>query len=172
MNFHLFIVEEQVPGSVHRAVLIGQRLVACARREPRHLIGDDVHSIEELAKTTKISDAAFIKITSHILPDTVPMRGEKVYVEEKMTAGHKPVIHDVTDNVHVDIRSLLERIGTIFSTKLIGVDFIVEDITLSNAKQSFAVLELNSMPHIALHNNPATGESRDIAGPLLDAFLA
>ena len=164
-----FIVEEQVPGNVYRAVLIGQKLIACARREPKHLIGDGVHTIEELAKTSKIS---FTLPASNVSPKTVLAKGEKIYIEEKMTAAHKPLIHDVTDDVHADIRSLLERISSIFSTKLIGIDFVAEDITLPPAKQSFAVLELNSMPHIALHNDPATGKSRDIAGPLLDTFLA
>ena len=164
-----FIVEEQVPGNVCRAILISQKLIACARREARHLIGDGIHTIEELAKTSEIS---FTLSACNVSPKTVLAKGEKIYIEEKMTAAHKPLIHDVTDNVHADVRSLLERISVIFSTKLIGIDFVAEDVTLPPAKQFFAVLELNSMPHIALHDNPATGQSRDIAGPLLDTFLA
>ncbi len=163
-----FIVEEQVPGNVFRAVLINGKFVACARREPRYLIGDGIQTVKELADIAHASGAL---LSAFALSEMIPKRGEKIYIETKMTGGHKPVIHDVTDDVHEDIRELLERVATIFSAKLIGIDFIAEDVTLPYTKQSFAVLEVNGMPHIALHDNPMTGKSRAVAGPLLDAFL-
>lgn len=164
-----FIVEEQVPGNVFRALLINGKFVACARREPQYLIGDGIHTVKELADTVHASGTL---LSSHALSEIIPKMGEKTYVETKMTGGHKPVIHDVTDDVHEDICWLLGRVATIFSAKLIGIDFIAEDVTLPYKKQSFAVLEVNGMPHIALHDNPMTGKSRTVAGPLLDAFLS
>lgn len=163
-----FIVEEQVPGNVFRAVLINGKFVACARREPHYLIGDGIHTVKELANTIHTSGTLLSSLT---LSEMIPKKGDKIYIETKMTGGHKPVIHDVTDDVHEDIRRLLGRVVTVFSAKLIGIDFIAEDVTLPYTKQHFAVLEVNGMPHIALHDNPMTGKSRTVAGPLLDAFL-
>lgn len=163
-----FIVEEQVPGNVFRAVLINGEFVACARREPHYLIGDGIHTVKELAHTVHTSGTL---LSSHTLSEMIPKRGEKTYIETKMTGGHKPVIHNVTDDVHEDIRWLLGRVAAIFSAKFIGIDFIAEGVTLPHTKQPFAILEVNGMPHIALHDSPVTGRSRTVAGPLLDAFL-
>ncbi len=163
-----FVVEEQVSGNVFRAVLINGKFIACARREPRYLIGDGIRTVKELAG---MENASSTLLVSRTVSEAIPKKGEKVYIETKMTGGHKPVIHDVTDGVHEDIRGLVERVASIFSAKLIGIDFIAQDIALSYTKQPFVVLEVNGMPHIALHDNPTTGKSRAVAGPLLDAFL-
>lgn len=163
-----FIVEEHMSGNVFRAVLINGKFVACVRREPRHVIGDGIRTVRELANSSHASGVPLSPLASS---DSIPKRGEKVYIETKMTGGHNPVIHDVTDDVHEDVRGLLERVAAIFSAKLIGVDFIAEDVASSHTKQPFAVLEVNGMPHIALHDKPTTGKSRPVAGLLLDAFL-
>ena len=42
------IVEKYAPGHDYRLLVVGGRVVAAARREPAHVVGDGVHSVREL----------------------------------------------------------------------------------------------------------------------------
>ncbi|MFN7343214.1 MAG: cyanophycin synthetase, partial [bacterium] len=42
------MVERYLPGQDYRLLVIGGQLVAAARREPPHVIGDGLHTIQEL----------------------------------------------------------------------------------------------------------------------------
>ena len=42
------MVEKYLPGNDFRLLVVGERLVAAARRDPPHVIGDGVHTVREL----------------------------------------------------------------------------------------------------------------------------
>jgi cyanophycin synthetase len=42
------MVERFVPGHDFRLLVVGNKLVAAARRDPPHVIGDGVHTVREL----------------------------------------------------------------------------------------------------------------------------
>jgi cyanophycin synthetase len=52
-NYLRFIVEKHVEGNVYRATVVGNKMVACAHREPPNIIGDGIHTIQELLEKKK-----------------------------------------------------------------------------------------------------------------------
>ena len=76
---------------------------------------------------------------------------------------------DVTDDIHLDNRVLLENIGALLKDPLVGVDFIMQDASRSWREQERAgVIECNSLPFIDLHHYPLNGAPRNVAGALWD----
>ena len=75
----------------------------------------------------------------------------------------------MTDSVHPDNMALFEKIGRVLDDPLVGIDFIIEDMSRSwKTQKNCGVIECNSMPFIDLHHYPLYGKPRDAAGALWD----
>ena len=80
---------------------------------------------------------------------------------------------------------MLEHVAKFLNDPLIGVDFIIEDITKSwreparnassitgaGGEQHSGIIECNSLPFIDLHHYPLFGQPNNIAGKLWDLVL-
>lgn len=77
-------------------------------------------------------------------------------------------LHEVTSITHKDNFQLFERVARGFRTRLVGIDFLAEDISLSWKEQKSAVIELNSLPYIDMHHFPTDGLPVNVAGYLCD----
>ena len=77
-------------------------------------------------------------------------------------------LEDVTDAVHPDNRALAEDVAKLFGMKLVGMDFICQDVARPWKEQACAILELNSLPSIEMHHHPSYGSPRDVAGAIAD----
>ena len=98
-----------------------------------------------------------------------PVKGQAVFLSDKTSRSAGGTTTDVTDIVHPDTKRMFERIGEVLDDPLVGIDFIIKDITLSWRVQNRAgVIECNSLPFLDLHHYPYEGEVRDVAGELWD----
>jgi D-alanine-D-alanine ligase-like ATP-grasp enzyme len=186
-----FVVERFVPGEVFRATLVDGTLVAVCLRERPNVVGDGVHTIEELIaiknedprrgpSSQKNRTLHHIQLTpaSHellaaqgVLLRSTPSAGQKVYLHAKVILACGADIHDVTDSVHSDARALLERAAKLCQAPVVGFDLICEDIARAPTEQSFAVIEANTLPYIDMHHVPTTGEPRNVAGAIMDFVM-
>ncbi|MES2930816.1 MAG: hypothetical protein V4665_03485 [Patescibacteria group bacterium] len=178
------MIEEELSGFVFRGTLIGKKLEGVLRREPAYVEGDGIHAVRELIDRenenplrqgpifhTLSLDAEAEKELSHWgrTPDTVPRKGEAVTLGQKTSRAVGGGITDVTDMIHPDNRAMLERIADVLDDPLIGVDFIMDDISVSWRDQPRSgVIECNSAPFIDLHHYPLVGKPRNIAARLWD----
>ena len=75
----------------------------------------------------------------------------------------------MTDVIHPDNVSLLEHAAAVVGDSIIGIDFIMDDISVSWKNQPRSgIIECNSMPFIDLHHYPLVGKPRNVAGKLWD----
>jgi D-alanine-D-alanine ligase-like ATP-grasp enzyme len=178
------MIEEELTGYVFRGTIIDKKLVAVIRREPAYVIGDGVHNIRDLVdienKNIKrqgpifhqlVLDKEALKELAHFnrTIDTIPKKDEIITLGQKTSRAVGGGITDMTEVVHKDNKEMLERVAEVLDDPLIGVDFIMEDVSKSWKEQPRSgVIECNSAPFIDLHHFPLIGEPRNVASKLWD----
>ncbi len=178
------MIEEELTGYVFRGTLIGKKLIAVLRREPAYVIGDGIHNIKDLINIENKNplrngsifhqlslDEEAVKELKHWNrnEDTIPKKDEIVTLGQKTSRAVGGGITDMTDVVHKDNKEMLEKIAEVLDDPLIGVDFIMDDVSISWKNQPRSgVIECNSAPFIDLHHYPLIGKPHNVAGALWD----
>lgn len=182
------LIEEELTGPVFRATLVGGKLIAIMRRDPAAVIGDGMHTVRELAEIenkrperhgplfhevpTNGDDAEVFLKQQNLAWNTVPEKDKIVHLGMKTSRGVGGSTTDVTNVAHPDNKELLMSVGTLLGDSLVGIDFIMSDITKSWKDQKKAgIIECNSMPFIDLHHYPLNGEPINVAGALWDIIF-
>ncbi len=178
------VIEEELIGPVYRATVVDGRHEATLRRDQPHVIGDGTHTVRELMEKAnehparngpyfskmKIDAAAEQELAwQHHTADSVPKNGERVTLHQKVNWSGGGTTADVTDIVHPDNIALFEEVARVLKAPVVGMDFIIDDITKSYKEQKRAgVIECNSMPFFDNHHLPFEGEPRNVAGAIWD----
>ncbi len=178
------IVEQELSGMVHRAAVLGGKLVAVLRREPPYVIGDGVRNVKELIeeenRNPKRQGPYFHQIPIDEQTEaelarlglsytTIPASGDMVIVRNNIGRSSGGSNSDVTDLVHPDNKVLFEKVAVVIGDSIIGIDFIIEDISKSWKEQyPCGVIECNSVPFLDLHHFPLRGNVVDTSGALWD----
>jgi D-alanine-D-alanine ligase-like ATP-grasp enzyme len=178
------MIEEELSGYVFRGTVIGGKLIACLRREPAYVIGDGVHNVKELIEIENKNPLRDGKIFHQLSLDieatkelthwghtenTIPKKDEIITLGQKTSRAVGGGITDVTDVVHPDNKELLEKVAKVLDDPLIGVDFIMDDVSVSWRDQPrCGVIECNSAPFIDLHHFPLIGKPHNVASALWD----
>lgn len=181
------VIEEELRGYLFRGTLIGGKLAGVVRRDQPEVMGDGAQTLRELMeKENKRSERAgpiFHKITvdkeaevelkrQNITLGDIPEKGRVVTFSQKTSRGCGGTTTEVTDIVHPDNIEMLEHVGSFLKDPLIGVDFIIEDITKSwREEQHCGIIECNSLPFIDLHHYVMFGKPQNVAGKLWDLVL-
>ena len=181
------VIEEELKGAVYRPTLIGGKLIATIERNQPQVLGDGIHTIEELVarenKHPRRKGPVFAPITvtqtvekelsrQGLTKTSIPNKGEAVLMHQKVNWGNGGTTVDVTGKVHPDNVKLFEEIAKLVEAPIVGIDFIIEDISRSwKESPGCGVIECNSMPFIDTHHLPFEGTPRDIMGPIWDAVF-
>lgn len=187
-----FILEKFIAGDMYRITVINNKIIACCLREAPNVIGDGIHTIEELInikndnplrgdKNKKnftlhkiiISEQTIIMLMNQNLTiKSILSLGNKIYLHNKIILACGADIHDKTDDVHPDNNMLFVKLASLLQAPIIGIDFICQNISKTYRKQTCAIIEVNSLPYIDMHHFPVSGKSRDVAGYIVDHFLS
>ena len=179
------LVEEFVPGVDYRMLVINGKLAAAAKRVPAHVVGDGMHTIEELVRRanedprrgaaqrgawTRLefddqSDRLLAEISCH--RSSIAGAGETIYLRRIANTSAGGTAVDITDQVHPENREIAERAAMAIGLDIAGVDLLVKDITQPMRAQGGVICEINSRPGIRKHLWPAEGQPRDVIGPIL-----
>jgi cyanophycin synthetase len=181
------IVESELSGSLFRGTLIGEKLMGVIRRDPPLVVGDGMHTIRELwekeNERPERSGPIFHKITfdeeaekelarQKVGMESIPKKDQVVTFSQKTSRGSGGTTTEVTNLTHPENIKMLEHIGKYLKDPLVGVDFIMEDITRSWQEQkNCGIIECNSMPFIDLHHYPLFGQPNNIAAKLWNLVL-
>ena len=183
----LVIVEEELRGFLFRGTLIGGKLVGVIKRDQPEVTGDGVHTVRQLMeeenKRPERMGPIFHKIIvdketeielkrENIAMNDVPEKGRIVTFSQKTSRGCGGTTTEMTDIIHPDNIEMLEHVGKFLNDPLVGVDFIIEDVTKSwREEQHCGIIECNSLPFIDLHHYPLFGKPNNVAGKLWDLVL-
>ena len=184
----LAVIEEELYGNVYRATVVDGKCVAVLRRDQPRVIGTGVHAIVELIEKENTHPARsgpyFSKITLNddallelayrsLTPESVLPEGEVAYLHQKINWSVGGTTADVTDTVHQENMKLFERVAQVLRAPVVGIDFIIPDITRAWQEQErLGVIECNSMPFLDNHHLPFEGEPRNVAGAVWDMTLS
>ena len=183
----LVVVEEELRGYLFRGTLVGGKLVGVVKRDQPEVTGDGIHTVrkllEEENKRPERGGPIFYKIIvdketeielrrENIIMGDIPKKGKVVTFSQKTSRGCGGTTTEVTDIVHPENVKMLEHVGKFLNDPLVGVDFIIEDITKSwREEQHCGVIECNSLPFIDLHHYPLFGKPNNVARALWDLVL-
>lgn len=184
-----FIVEKHLEKTkVFRATVIDKKQLACVERIPAHIAGDGVHTVVELieikntdprrgpprAKDTTLYKLVIDDASERLLKEQgldfhqIPAAGRKVFLQNKIILDLGADLLEVTPRIHPDNIALFKKTAEIFNTRLVGIDFLAEDIGLSWKKQNAGIIELNSLPYIDMHHFPTWGQPVNVASYVCD----
>ncbi|WP_419700201.1 cyanophycin synthetase [Mucilaginibacter sp. NFX135] len=180
------IVERFVTGYDFRVLVIDNKMVAAALRDPAHIIGDGSLTIQELIDKENADPRrgyghekvlTLIDIDRDTLDllekkgytlETVPTKGEKVFVKSTANLSTGGTSVDVTDHVHPQNIFICERISKIIGLDICGIDIMAENLTEPLTENGGVVLEVNAAPGFRMHIAPSEGLPRNVAGHVLD----
>jgi cyanophycin synthetase len=179
------LVERYIQGQDYRMLVVGNKLIAAARRDPPQVIGDGVHSVGQLVEQinsdprrgeghanalTKIhfDEIAFAHLaTQGLSADSIPAEGERVLLRNNANLSTGGTATDVTDDVHPALAARVEA-----AAEMIGLDICGVDVVCNNVSKPLeghgAVIEINAAPGLRMHLQPSFGKGRAVG----DAIIA
>lgn len=181
------VVQEELLGFVFRVTLVGGTVAGVVRREPPHVVGDGKHTVRELIekenKNPLRQGPIFHELpiggeeTSKVLTaqqlslEAIPEKGVVVVLHKKVSRAYGASTTEITD-IHPDNMDSFLKIAEVLDDPLVGVDFMIEDISKSWCEQSrCGVIECNSLPFIDLHHYPLKGTARNVASMVWDLIF-
>jgi len=183
------LVESYVTGLDHRMLAVDGQLVACAKRVPGHVVGDGKKTVAELVDEVNedprrgighekvLTRLEFDQQAKRLLSEadydetTVLAKGEIFYLRKTANLSTGGTAIDVTDIVHPDNKAMAERAIRAVDLDVGGVDFLTDDISQSYKDIGGAIVEVNAAPGFRMHVAPSEGESRDVAGAVMDMLF-
>ncbi|MEO0045106.1 MAG: Cyanophycin synthetase [Bacteroidota bacterium] len=180
------IVEKFITGFDFRVLVIDNKLVAAAKREPAHVVGNGKDSIQTLIEETNkdprrgyghenvLTQIDVDRDTLDLLEklnytvDSVPKNGEIVYLKSTANLSTGGTSIDVTDMMHPENIFLCERISRVIGLDICGVDIMAENLTQPLKENGGCILEVNAAPGFRMHLAPSEGLPRNVAAPVID----
>jgi cyanophycin synthetase len=174
------MVEKFIPGSDFRLLVVGDRLVAAARRDPPRVVGDGRQTIRQLvdainadprrgdgheSSLTKVrldDIAVALLATKGLTPDTVPEKGREVVLRKNANLSTGGTATDVTDEVHPEVAACAVLAAQTVGLHVCGVDLVCEDVSLPLDRQHGGIVEVNAAPGLRMHLSPSYGKGRAV----------
>ena len=183
------IVEKMIPGFDFRALVVNYKFVAAALRTPASISGDGEHSIRDLINLVNndpkrgkehnnvLTEISVDDVCLELLAkngynlDSVPARGEVVFLKPTANLSTGGTAEDVTDKVHPQNRALFERIARTIGLDICGIDIMAPDLAAPISENGGAVIEVNAAPGLRMHLEPTIGQPRNVAKPIIDMLF-
>jgi cyanophycin synthetase len=180
------IVEKFISGFDFRILVINHRFIAAALREPAHVIGDGVSTIQQLIEIENsdsrrgyghenvLTEISIDRETrdelakNNLTLETILKKGEKTYLKGTANLSTGGTSTDVTDIVHPNNIFIFERISRVIGLDICGIDIMATNLHEPLEVTGGVVLEVNAAPGFRMHLAPANGLPRNVAAPVID----
>jgi cyanophycin synthetase len=182
------IVERYIPGDDYRLLVVDQRLIAAARRDPPFVIGDGVLSVRQLVDqvnqdprrgdghATPLTRIRFDAIALARLAlqgleaDDIPEAGRKVILRNNANLSTGGSATDVTDDVHPEVAARAVEAAQMVGLDVCGVDVVCQSVCEPLEAQGGAIVEVNAAPGLRMHLAPSYGKPRPIGEAIVDTL--
>lgn len=183
------LVEKYAPGNDYRVLVVGGRVVAAARREPAHVVGDGVHTVAQLVDIvnqdprrgehhgTVLSRIHLDDIALSVLaeqgmsPESVPATGVVVSIRRNANLSTGGTAIDVTDRVHPEVAARAVEAARVIGLDIAGIDILATDISRPLEEQGAIVVEVNASPGLRMHLQPSAGVSRPVGEAIMSTLF-
>lgn len=180
------IIEKFISGFDFRVLVINNKFIAAALREPAHVLGDGVSNIQQLIDTENkdprrgyghenvltlisIDKETTDQLAKHNYTlDTVLAKGERCYLKGTANLSTGGTSTDITDIVHPHNIFICERISRVIGLDICGIDIMAQNLSEPLEITGGVVLEVNAAPGFRMHLAPAQGLPRNVAAPVID----
>jgi len=174
------LVERYLPGSDFRLLVVGNKLVAAARRDPPLVIGNGKNTVRELVEIVnadprrgeghatsltkiRLDDIAKNRLKEQGLDEnSVPAKGTRVILRNNANLSTGGTATDVTDDVHQEVAARAIAAAQMVGLDICGVDVVCESVLHPMEEQSGGVVEVNAAPGLRMHLSPSFGKGRDV----------
>ena len=180
------IIERFITGYDFRVLVIDHKMVAAALRVPAHVKGNGQQTIQELIDRENedprrgyghenvLTEIGVDRDTLDLLEkkgytlESIPQKGEVVYLKSTANLSTGGTSIDVTDLVHPQNIFICERISRVIGLDICGIDIMAENLTQPLPENGGVVLEVNAAPGFRMHLAPSEGLPRNVAAPVID----
>lgn len=179
------LVERYMPGNDYRLLVVGDKLIAAARRDPPKVVGDGVHTVAELVAQVnldprrgsghstsltkiRIDDIALTCLAHQgVTPDTVPAKGQRVNLRNNANLSTGGSATDVTDDVHPEVAARAVAAAQMVGLHICGVDVVADTILRPLEEQGGGIVEVNAAPGLRMHLAPSFGKGRAVGEAII-----
>ena len=183
------LVERYLPGHDYRLLVIGDKLVAAARRDPPIVVGDGVHTVRQLVDqvnldprrgnghSTSLTKIRFDDIAlgslakQHLEADSVPEKGRRVVLRNNANLSTGGSATDVTDDVHPEVAARAIAAAHMVGLDICGVDLVCDSVLKPIEEQGGGIVEVNAAPGLRMHLSPSFGKGRDVGEAIIQTLF-
>ncbi len=184
------LVERFIPGHDFRVLVVGGQLVAAARRDPAHVIGDGVHTVRELVDEVnldprrgeghatpltriRVDEVALVQLAKQGYDaESIPPRGARVLLRHNANLSTGGTATDVTDDVHPELAARAIEAAQTIGLDICGVDVVCENIGRPLEEQGGGIVEVNAAPGLRMHLAPSYGKGRPVGEAVVGTLFA
>lgn len=178
---HAVYVEEVLPGSCYRALVVNDYICSLVERIPANVVGDGRRTIQELVRVTnqRYPDRVPLhlgKLERETLtrqglgPTSIPSRGTQVFLRFDATNGTGFQALEAGTSVDESYQQVIVRALNAVGLHDGGVDVIIPNIYQPYAQKpgQFAFLGIHATPQYGMHERVLLQQTpQDIAGRVL-----
>lgn len=183
------LVEKYMPGNDFRLLVVGDKLVAAARRDPPKVLGDGVHTVRQLVEqvnqdprrgtghSTSLTKMRFDDIAHACLAsqgftaDSIPVKGQRVNLRNNANLSTGGSATDVTDDVHPEVAARAVAAAHMVGLDICGVDLVCDSILRPIEEQGGGIVEVNAAPGLRMHLTPSFGKGRAVGEAIISAMF-
>jgi cyanophycin synthetase len=184
------MVERFLPGNDFRVLVIGNKMIAAARRDPPQVVGDGSHSVRELVDlvnldprrssghATPLTKIRFDEIALARLAlqgyqaDSIVPKGQRVILRNNANLSTGGTATDVTDDVHPDVAARAVEAAQMIGLDICGVDMVCDSVLRPIEEQAGGVVEVNAAPGLRMHVSPSYGKGRAVGEAIIANLFA
>jgi len=184
------MVERHVAGHDFRLLVVHDKVVAAARRDPPQVVGDGIQSVRELVHqvnsdprrgeghATSLTKIRFDDIALDTLAkqgysaESVPAKGAPVILRNNANLSTGGTATDVTDDVHPEVAARAVAAAQMVGLDICGVDVVCDSVLKSLEEQAGGVVEVNAAPGLRMHLAPSYGKARPVGEAIVGSLFA
>lgn len=183
------LLEEFMTGKEYRFLVMGDEIVGVLHRVPANVVGDGVHTIEQLVREKnkdplrgqgyktpleriQIGEAEemFLKNHGQTWSD-IPALNQVIYLRENSNISTGGDSIDFTDEIPDSYKELAIQAAQAAGATICGVDMMIDNIREDANDTNYSIIEINFNPAIHIHCYPYKGENRKADERILDLLF-
>ena len=183
------MVERYLPGNDFRLLVVGDKLVAAARRDAPKVVGDGIQTVAQLVEqvnqdprrgtghSTSLTKMRFDDIAHACLAsqgftaESIPVKGQRVNLRNNANLSTGGSATDVTDDVHPEVAARAVAAAHMVGLDICGVDLVCDSILRPIEEQGGGIVEVNAAPGLRMHLTPSFGKGRAVGEAIISAMF-